>query len=373
MIKYQKNILSIVLVFFAFTVNAQNFSKGSITLNNNEVINGKLSILSDSQSAEIKKNNKTLNYSFNQIQSLTTNDRLFVKKTFDDNSFLAHELVAGKASLFQIEKNRYLISKEDGVFKMIDSKNGGYIERGLLNVLFEDCNSIRESIKKAPSLSESALIDLVNSYNTCSYGEFSPSEKELNKANTFNTDEYKFFIGAGIGIRSVSFFDNNSTENLNQFGFKIGVATTPSFIGKLQGNLYFNMEASYHFGSETDFTNSISPTSFSVNTFRLVFSSDYYFNKKGALKPFIGVGIGLTAENFEGNVSGNEFDINSGNPIWMPKAGLMYTFKNGKDISLTFNYIPEYDNDLSFPIGEDEVIPLKVNSSYINFGLNYYF
>lgn len=364
----------LALFFMSFiSINAQDFKSGSITLNNNSVVNGKLSISSDSQSVEIKKNNKTSSLTFNQIQSLTANERLFVKKKFDDNIFFIHELVAGKASLFQVEKNKYLISKEDGVFKIIDSKKGGYIERGLLNVLFEDCNAIRESIKRAPSLSESVLIDLVNSYNTCSYGVFSPSEKELNKANTFNTDEYKLFVGAGIGIRSVSFFDNNSTENSNQFGFKIGVATTPSFIGKLQGNLYFNIEASYHFGSETNFTNSISPTSFLVNTFRLVFSSDYYFNKKGALKPFIGVGIGLTAENFEGNVSGNEFDINSGNPIWMPKAGLMYTFNNGKDISLTFDYIPEYDNDLSFPIGEDQVIPLKVNSNYINIGINYYF
>lgn len=242
----------------------------------------------------------------------------------------------------------------------------------MLSVLFEDCNSIRESIQKTHSISETSLKSLVNEYNACVYGEYTPTEDEISKANNFNTDEYKFFVGAGVGIRNVSFFNLNSSENMSQFGFKLGVAATPSFLGNLKGNLYFNMEVSAHFGSEKDFSNSISPTSFTVNTYRLIFSTDYYFNKKGKLKPYFGVGIGMSGDYFEGNVAGNEFDINGGNPIWMPKAGIMYTLNNGKDISLTFDYIPEYDNDLSFPVG-DEIIPLDVNSSYINIGLNYYF
>ncbi|WP_443632745.1 hypothetical protein ABXT64_09790 [Candidatus Marifrigoribacter sp. Uisw_064] len=367
-----KTFLSALFIMSFFSINAQTFKSGSVTLNNNSVVNGKVSVTSEQQTIEVKHQYKKSNFTFSQVQKFTANDRSFEKKSFDEMNFFAHELVSGKASLYQIEKNKYLISKEDGVFKMIDSKKRSFVERGVLSVLFEDCNTIRESIYNVPSLSETVLIALINQYNACSYGEFSPTEKELSKANTFNTDEYKVFVGTGIGLRSISFFENNSTKNMSQFGFKVGVAATPSFLGNLQGDLYFNIEASANFGSEEGFSNSISPTSFSVNTYRLVFSSDYYFNKQGKIKPFIGVGIGISGDYFKGNVAGNEFDISGGSPVWMPKAGIMYTINNGKDISLIFDYIPEYDNDLSFPVGE-KVIPLTVNSSFINIGLNYYF
>ena len=92
-------------------------------------------------------------------------------------------------------------------------------------------------------------------------------------------------------------------------------------------------------------------------------------------KPYLGIGVGLASDYFKGNVAGLQFDINGGNPIWMPKAGLLYSLGNGNDIGITFEYIPEYENDLSFPSNDEEmpVIPLIVKSSHINFGLNYYF
>jgi len=371
--KFQKIILAILFVVGTLSLHAQRFKNASITLNNSNLITGNASISSEKQSIEVKNNNKISYYSFDQVAKFSAYGRTFQKMEFNDITYFTHELIRGKASLFQIEKRKYLISTEDNRFIVINSKDNGNIERGKLTVIFNDCNSLRENIYKVNSLSESYLKILVTEYNSCNYGEFSPTEKEINMADQFNTDEFKVFVGAGLGLRNVSFFENSSTESLNQFGFKVGVAATPTFLGNLKGNLYFNIEASAFFGSEKDFKNAPSPTSFSVNTYRMVFGLDYYFNKHGKIKPYLGMGIGISGDYFEGNVSGDTFDINGGSPIWMPKAGIMYTLNNGKDISLAFDYIPEYENNLSFPVGEDQIIPLIVNSSYFNIGLNYYF
>jgi hypothetical protein len=124
------------------------------------------------------------------------------------------------------------------------------------------------------------------------------------------------------------------------------------------------------FGGDKTFENQ--PTNFSANTARLIFGSEYYFNKNGKIKPFLGIGIGLTRDFYEGSVSNSSFKIDGGDPIWTPKIGLLYAINSNNDIGITFNYIPEYTNNLSFP-SDNMIIPLIVRSSYYNFALNFYF
>ena len=281
-------------------------------------------------------------------------------------------LVQGKASLEKLEKKEYSISIANGLTKTINLDQDQNKIPGILAVLFEDCNSMRDGLFKMGPFSEKTLIKAVNKYNTCDYSDYAPTEKEIETARSYNTDVVRFYGGFGLSIKSVSFFQSDDEEKLNQFGFQLGVLGSPGFLGPIQGNLLFDFQASGSFGGVTDFTNAINPTSFSVNTYQLALGVDYLFNKNGAIKPFLGIAIGFTVDYFEGNVEGLRFKINGNNPVWIPKAGLLYALGNGKDIGITVEYIPEYDNDLSFPVGE-ELVPLIVKSSHLNFGLNYYF
>ena len=283
----------------------------------------------------------------------------------------AQQIVTGKASLEKTDKRVYTISMTDGVSKTIDLNSESNI-KGILAVLFEDCSAIRDEIFATDYFSETVLMKFVNSYNSCTYSSYSPTEKELNRANSSEVDKVKFYGGFSLGLKNISFFENSQKETLNQYGATIGVMATPSFVGALQGNLYFSFQATMSFGGEQTFKNAPMPTSFSANTYRLMLGSEYYFNKTGKIKPFLGIGIGLTQDSYKGNVSNIPFKIDGGDPIWMPKIGLLYAINNSKDIGITFDYIPEYTNDLSFPNG-DVIVPLIVKSSYFNFALNFYF
>lgn len=285
----------------------------------------------------------------------------------------AQTLVTGTATLERLEKGVYSISKSNGISKTIelDGANQNKIP-GTLAVLFEDCNSMRDDLFNTFIFSEQTLIKAVNKYNSCDYSDYAPTENELDEANSINMDFVKFYGGFGIGLKNISFFESDQKETLTQYGGQIGVTVSPRFVGNLQGNLYFNFQATMGFGGEKSFTNSVSPTSFSVNTYRLAFGTEYYFNKKGKISPFLGIEIGLVGDNFKGNVDSAPFKIDGGNPIWMPKAGILFALGNGNDIGFRVDYIPEYDNDLSFPNGEN-YIPLIVKSRYINIGLNYYY
>jgi hypothetical protein len=282
-------------------------------------------------------------------------------------------LVSGNATLERIDKNVYTITKSDGVSKTIEinTPNENKIP-GILAVLFDDCNSLRDELFQTRLFTEAILINRVKAYNDCDYSAYTPTENELQDANSFNLDFVKVYGGFGLSLKNIRFFESDESETLNQYGGQIGVTVSPRFVGKLQGNLFFNFQATMGFGGKKAFSNAPSPTSFSVNTYRLAFGTEYYFSKNGKINPFIGVGIGLVSDHFKGNVDAKPFKIAGGNPIWMPKAGVLFVLGNGHDIGLTVEYIPEYDNDLSFPDGE-EVIPLIVKSRYINIGLNYYY
>jgi len=287
----------------------------------------------------------------------------------------AQHLVTGKASLEKTDKRVYTISKIDGISKTIDldSENKNNL-KGVLAVLFEDCGDIRDEIFATDYFDEKTVTEFTNRYNNCEYGSYTPTEKELESVNSKKTDQVRFYGGVDIALKNISFPDNSDsrTEVLNQYGATIGIMASPSFMGSLQGNLHFSFQATMSFGEEKTFKYSPKPTIFSANTFRLMLGSEYYFNKNGKIKPFVGIGIGLTQDSYKGTVDNIPFKINAGEPIWTPKIGLLYAINSSKDVGITFNYIPEYTNDLSFP-NDNMIIPLIVRSSYYNFALNFYF
>lgn len=372
-------IFLLAFIFCPLITSAQKYTAGSISLTKESHQEGKIAIDSEKQIVLLKNNEGTSEHSFEQIDNAMLDGRLFELKTIGNKTYLAHALVIGKASLFQIEAKKYIVYKANDFYKVIDlnTKLNELNEhpdliKGTLAAFFDDCNSIRDGIFRQEKFTETVLIGLTNDYNVCSYSVYEPTATEIATSNSVNADAIRFYGGPLWALKNVSFFDDNSTEIVNQFGFTIGVEGTPNFVGPLQENLYFNFQLSLSFAGEKDFSNAPSPTSFSVNTYRMILGVEYYVNKNGKVKPFLGIGGGLTSDSYEGNVDGAPFDIKGGNPIWMPKAGLLFRLNNGKNVGLAVEYVPEYDNDLSFPYG-DEYIPLMVNSSYLNFSLNYYF
>ena len=367
-----RSILVFLFVFISTSAtNAQYYKSGTLTLTNNIEVPGKFFILTDNQSVEAKNNNKS--YAFNQVESLFINNRLFKKETYKEATYLAHELVSGKkAKLFQIEANKYLILKENGVFKEIDLVNDPNLVRGVLSVLFEDCNTIRDGINNINKFSEKTLISTTNSYNSCSYSDFSPTETELKSANSFNTDTFKFYLGFGMDIKNINFFEDFYNENINQFGFKFGLLASPGFTGKRQGNLYFNFDASLSFGSENNFLFIDNDINYKANTYRILIGLNYFFNKTGKINPFLGISGGTNWDRFNGDVNDESFDLKSHNLIWAPKAGILFSLKNEKELGFSIDYIPEYSNDLFIPIN-DEPINIELSSSSFSLSLNYYF
>jgi hypothetical protein len=291
---------------------------------------------------------------------------------FTSLTISAQQLVTGKATLEKTDKRVYTISKIDGISKALDldSENKNNI-KGVLAVLFEDCGDIRDEIFATEYFDEKTLVKYTNSYNNCDYSSYTPTEKELESVNSKKVDQVRFYGGVELGLKNIS-VNSNEEDVLNQYGATIGIMASPSFMGALQGNLYFSFQATMSFGGEETFKNDLDPTSFSANTIRFILSSEYYFNKNGKIKPFAGIGFGLTRDSYEGTVSNIPFKIDGGDPIWSPKVGLLYAINSSKDIGFTFSYISEYTNDLSFP-NDQMIIPLIVKSSYYNFALNFYF
>ena len=69
-------------------------------------------------------------------------------------------------------------------------------------MLFNDCNTVRDDINKIEGLSGNTLINLINTYNNCEYSTYLPTETEIKKANTYNTDTFRFYTNrkTGYGI-----------------------------------------------------------------------------------------------------------------------------------------------------------------------------
>jgi hypothetical protein len=285
----------------------------------------------------------------------------------------AQELVTGKATLTRTAEGIYEIKKTDGTIKKINIRpNEDKHVQGTLAVLFKDCEELRQSVFESRIVTEGQLIQAVERYNKCNYTTFEPTEKEIEQAANFQGDEYKLFASIGGSLNRISFFNFDDYENLTQGQLSFGVAATPGFIGSLQGSLYFTLEASAAFSGDKDFSNSPFTTNFKKNSYRASLGAEYHFNKKGSIQPLIGIGAGLVRDHYDGKYDGYKIKQTEGSAFLIPKAGVLFSLDDKKSLGVIVSYIPEYENDLTF-IGDGDIIPLIIDTHFINASLYLYF
>ncbi|MFT4802225.1 MAG: hypothetical protein ACI93N_002002 [Flavobacteriaceae bacterium] len=363
----------ILIVFSLFTINsaiAQNYLSGTITTNNEQTVEGRISINNDSKKALFKKSGNSEIYNFTTIKNVTLGGANYTKITFDNEEYLATTLVSGKASLYELRDDDFLIVNESNGQKF-NLKNDKQQIPGILSLLFNDCNPVRDGINKTEEFSRKTLISLTNSYNNCEYGTYVPTETEINKANTYNTDTFRFYT-AFLGSFNNTDVNDNGSNSSTGFGLGLGLAASPSFMGKLQGNIYIDFDLSMIFSGDNDFNNGLIPLNYKVNSFRLSLGLEYVFNKEGVLSPFLGIGYGYTSDYYNGSIGAIDFKDHDQNSYFLPKAGVLYKLKNENHLGLTVSYISEYENKLSF-IYNEVYNPLVIKNSFVTIGLNYYF
>ncbi len=369
----KNTLLLLTLIFTISTTIAQTFTKGSIATSSNESIKGRVLIDYDTEKITLKKDLKTTTYSFDQVNTVTLGSTQLIKKDINGTSYYVSNIISGKGSLYKINDSQYLVTGNNDKNAIITTNKKSNTTSGILAILFDDCNSIRTTLNNEDNFNGPALRKIVDAYNSCDYSAYTPTEKEVKDAAKHNTDQASFFAGIGAGLNTITFFDNNDTETLASVQVQAGVITSPSFFGRLQGNLFVTLEGSANFSGEKDFnTNTSETTSFRVNSYRAFLGLEYLFNKKGKIKPFAGLSIGVTSDSFKGNIDDFNFDITGGNTILAPKIGARLQLPNQKHLGITFAYISEYENNLSFPVN-NTVIPLVVNNENITLSLNYYF
>jgi hypothetical protein len=362
-----------LIAFSIFIFNnavAQNYHSGTITTNNQQTLEGRVSIDNDSKKVVYKKSGGSEIYNFTAIKNITIGAANYSKITFDNQEYLATTLVSGKASLYELRDDNFLIVNENKVQKFNLEIDKQQIP-GILSLLFNDCNSVRDDINKTDEFSANTLISLTNSYNNCEYGTYVPTETEINKANTYNTDTFRLYA-ALLGSFNNTKANDNGANSSNGFGLGLGLAASPSFMGKLQGNIYIDFDLSMIFSGDTNFKNGGVPLNYKVNSYRFSLGLEYVFNKEGMLSPFLGIGYSYTSDYYNGAIETIYFKDQDQNAFFSPKTGVLYKLKNENNLGLTVSYISEYENNLSFTYNE-VYNPLVIKNSFVTIGLNYYF
>ncbi len=367
----KKHYLFLLIAITFSTFQAQNYKSGTVTDTKNQVSDGRVFIDNTSKIAYFKSDGNSNQLSFNSISEVETNNRTYSKITFENETYLANKVITGKASLYDLTANNYLVISENNKGRIFNLLTDKIQIPGILGVVFQDCNSIRDDIYKITDYNERVLRELVTQYNACEYGAFTPTETEMKQANTNNTDTFRFHGGFQTEFNSTTINDFSSNNNTG-FGFGLGVAASPGFTGNLQGNLYFDFDFSMIFLGDNTFNNGTIPLNYKVHSYRINIGLQYQFNKNGTIKPFVGAGFGFTSDHYEGTIGTILFKDDGKNNYFLPKIGVLYQLNNGKHIGLTLSYISEFENNLSF-IFNDEFNPFVVETSAFNLGLNFYF
>lgn len=362
----------IVLSIFTFNfANAQNYKSGSITTNDQQTIEGRVVINNTSKKVLFKNNGESKTYSFSDIEKVEISGTSYLKINYNNEVLLANSLTSGKATLYSLSNDDILIIKENNDGHRFNLKDDKTQIPGVLSLFFNDCNSLREVINKTDYFTEKFLKTLTDSYNNCEFGAYTPSETEINKASSYNTDYFRFYGGllATFNKTNANGFDPTNTSG---FGVGVGLASSPAFMGNLKGNLYFDFDVNMLFNGSQDFKNGSTPLNYKLNTYRFSIGLEYIFNKNGNVQPFLGVGYAFSLDHYVGDLGTISFKDDSRKFFFTPKAGLLYQLNNENHIGLTVSYIPSYNTDLSF-FFNDEVNDLTLKTESITVGLSYYF
>lgn len=369
-----KNIVTfcLLLVFSSITSTAQEYSKGSIELSDHTLLEGNVRLDYTTNRVFYKKKYREQSFSFDLVKNVRINKVLLSKLIIYKDTYFGNEMVRGRASLYQINKNTYLILKEDGVSRTIDLTKDQKIAPGVLAYLFNDCNAIRSTLNTINKYTETSLSSSVQTYNSCNYEPFALTKSEIQNAIEFNSDIAHLYVGLSGALTSIGFSDDPNSQSAEGFQAQIGVVGTPTFFGRWKGNLYFAAEAQGVFSKNTNFSNADRDLDFSINSYRLLLGMQYVFNKKGLLKPFVGFSGGVTAGFYNGSRNNDNFDFETGNVVGVPTLGFKYALPNQQHLGVVISYFTEYDSDFFFR-AEQQLIPLSIDIQTITIGINYYF
>lgn len=172
-----------LVAFSIYTFNstvAQNYHSGTITTNNGLTVEGRVYIDNDSKKVLFKKSGGSAIYNFTTIKSATIGTASYSKINFDNEEYLATTLVSGKASLFELGEEYFIVVNENKNQELNLEIDKQQIP-GILSLLFNDCNTVRDDINKIEGLSGNTLINLINTYNNCEYSTYLPTETEIKK------------------------------------------------------------------------------------------------------------------------------------------------------------------------------------------------
>ncbi|MFC7356566.1 outer membrane beta-barrel protein [Jejudonia soesokkakensis] len=374
-----KYIYIIIALCFTLQVEAQKKGAGEVTTKNGVTLAGEIRLINSEQALKIKENSASepQTYSYSNIKSVSIEDTKYVTITYDNKLILAEELVDGKATLLDIGNDRLLVRKsgEESQVLYMDSTNPEKNKiPGILSLIFNDCNSIREDLKNGLRYTQYSVVETVKAYNNCDYNNtgYIPTEQEISMSSDYQRDEFLFYGGIGATLNRSSFFNFDDYESFTQPQIQIGVLATPGFVGSLQGKLFFYLEALASFSGDRDYENAGVPASLKKSSLKAIIGPEYHFNTDKTIQPVIGVGFGVGADTYKGKYDGFAVDDTGGHIFLAPKIGLLFNLSNGKKIGVMANYITEYEAKLNYE-RNNTIAPIIIDTHNFTLGINYYF
>jgi hypothetical protein len=368
-----KNIsLFLVAFLLAGFAYAQKFEKGILIDNNNTTIEGKFFIDNDSYKVIQKEKKEFSEYFFTDIKSFQRDGVFYKEISFDDKYFLVKHIVSGKANLYQLSETEFFVEKGRHVQKLYAHTD---FTIAALQKLFEDCEDINSHIESQLRLDKFAIARVVNHYNHCGlpYEEFIVDDREIFQALNVKKDNLLFKFTSGVGVNTLTLFDDGKNMSVANFHFGAGAMYSPNFFGVLQNRLYFNVDAMYSTSSEKFFTtNTLGDFDIEVEALKFAFGWYMHFNTSKKLQPYAGMDLLFQRDFYKGIYEQKRFHTHIGLSHFMPTLGVRYKTTSNY-FSLSASYIPQYENNSSFRDTDDNFIPLQVFSEQFVFIIAFYF
>mgnify|MGYP001339112859 CR=1 FL=1 len=364
-------ILPCLLVLFSFqAIIAQNYKNGTLTDVNNITYTGQFSIDHENNLLRYREGQTSRVFGYSQIQSLTIDGNEVFVKQIDNQNVLLTTLVRGKATLYEKNRTLYYIENQKD-FVEINTSEKTFLIPGKLNLIFSDCNSIREPITRMSNFNRSTLIRLTEQYNSCDYSEgFELTEKEIRESERFRSDVFSFYTGAGITISNLAYRNEEKAVLFPQLS--LGVLVSPGFLGNLQHKLHFGTDVSYGVAQSQNLNTENENLEVKLHSFVYAIESRFHFNTSNKIQPYLGIGINFHSERYKGQLNGENFNSLDGRFNYNLKAGIMlHTGKNRWALSL--RYLPEFTSDASFFDSQGQFTPLDINNSYLATRIEFYF
>ncbi len=362
----------LVIAFFASGfLFSQNYKSGTLIDVSENVYSGKFSVDHENNLIRYRNEESSRVFGYSQIKTLNIDGYEIVVKEIDNQNTLLSTLVKGKATLYQKDNTLFYINKKDEDWIPIDISINEMIIPGTLNLAFNDCSAIRETIARTSSFNKNSLIELTETYNNCEYSKkFELTKKEINQSNRFLSDVFWLYGGVGISVNKLGFDDTEQSILFPQLS--LGILASPGFLGNLQDKLFIGSDISYGSSGTQTLNSTTQELEIKVHAFLYTIEIQYNFNSSKRFEPFLGGGVNLHSNRFKGSLAGQQFNTTDGGGNYNLKAGFMYDIGNYR-LGLSFRYVPEYNSNASFLNEEKELVPLELKNNYFISRLEFHF